>query len=64
MSQDEKLGALWQKSSGRGDYFTGQITIDGVTTKIVVFANKYRTEDKHPDWLILKSKPRADGDAA
>ncbi len=50
----EKLGALWQKSSARGDYFTG--TVNGV--KVVVFRNGYKQEEKHPDWIVYESKPK------
>lgn len=49
-----ELGALWIKSGPKGDYMTG--TINGV--KVVVFKNKNKREDKHPDWRVLKSVPR------
>ncbi len=53
-TKPEKLGALWQKSSAKGDYFTGEV--NGV--KVVVFANGYKQSDKHPDWIVYKSEPR------
>jgi uncharacterized protein (DUF736 family) len=53
---ENEIGALWKKSSANGDYFTG--TINGVN--VVVFPNKYKTETKHPDWRVLKAKPKAD----
>ena len=59
-NKDDKLGALWQKRKGEQDYFTGEVTINGVTTKLVVFANGFKESDKHPDWVIYKSQPRAD----
>jgi uncharacterized protein (DUF736 family) len=49
-----ELGALWEKSSSRGPYMTG--TINGV--KVVVFKNDRKSSEKHPDWRVLKSKPR------
>ena len=51
-----ELGALWMKTGAKGDYMTG--TISGV--KVVVFANKNKTESRHPDWRVLKSveKPK------
>lgn len=52
--KNEKIGALWQKSSDRGDYFSGEV--NGV--KVVVFANSYKTDEKQPDWLIYKSRPK------
>jgi uncharacterized protein (DUF736 family) len=57
-NKEDKLGALWQKSSDRGDYFSGQIEINGVKHDIVIFSNGYKEEEKHPDWIIYKSQPR------
>ena len=54
-NKDDKIGALWLKFSERGDYFTGEIN----GQKIVVFANGYKQTEKHPDWVIYKSKPKA-----
>lgn len=52
--KEDEIGALWVKSSANGDYLTG--TINGV--KVVVFANTYKTNEKHPDWRVYKSTPR------
>jgi uncharacterized protein (DUF736 family) len=49
-----ELGALWVKQSAKGEYMTG--TINGV--KVVVFRNSKKSEEKHPDWRVLKSQPR------
>lgn len=54
MDNTDKLGALWQRTSAKGDYFTGEIN----GTKVVIFANRFKTTDKHPDWIIYKSQPR------
>jgi uncharacterized protein (DUF736 family) len=50
----DELGALWEKSSARGDYMTG--TINGQA--VVVFRNDRKTSDKQPDWRVLKAKKR------
>lgn len=50
----DEIGALWKKTSAKGDYFTG--TVNG--ERIVVFANGNKANDKAPDFRILKSKPR------
>ena len=53
-----QLGALWNKESSKGQYMSGHITINEETINIVCFKNGYKKEDKHPDWIILKSKPK------
>lgn len=58
MNKDDKRGALWQRTGPKGDYFKGEITINGVSEQIVVFANGYKETDKHPDWVIYKSQPK------
>lgn len=51
----DELGALWEKSGPKGQYFTG--TVNGV--KVVVFKNHHKAEGSNaPDWRVLKSKPR------
>lgn len=49
----DELGALWVKSSAKGEYMTG--TINGQA--VVCFPN---TSDnpKAPQWRVMKSKPR------
>lgn len=49
-----ELGALWEKESPKGKYFTG--TIAG--QRVVVFRNDNKRNDKAPDWRVLKSQPR------
>lgn len=57
-NRDDKLGALWQKSSSKGDYFSGVLEINGEKHEIVVFANGFKEATNHPDWIVYKSKPR------
>lgn len=67
--QDEKIGALWSKSGGKGDYMTGNIEIkpeqmrelvnNGGKLQIVVFKNDRKTGNQ-PDWRILKAQPKGD----
>lgn len=52
-----EIGCLWEKSSAKGQYFTG--TING--EPVVVFAVK-STNPKAPNWRVLKAKPK-DGDS-
>lgn len=72
--QDEKVGALWTKTSARGEFFTGNIELkpeqiaelqaNGGKLAVVVFSNdKKPVGSKQPDWRILRAKPKADAPA-
>ena len=39
------IGALWTKQSIKGQYFSGDIDLDGKRTKIVIFANGFKNEN-------------------
>jgi len=48
-------GALWEKSSSRGTFFTVMIDVQPV----VVFKNDRKVDGSNaPDWRVLKAKPR------
>lgn len=52
-----KLGALWQKKDKNGQtYFSGKVGDNSV----VVFKNKNKNADKHPDWIIYESQPQGE----
>lgn len=53
-----EIGALWEKSGKKGPYMTG--TING--EHVVLFRNRNKRSDKSPDWRVLKSQPREQGD--
>jgi hypothetical protein len=56
-----ELGALWEKEGGKGKYMTG--TINGVA--VVVFRNtRAENNAKAPQWRVLKSQPREQGNPA
>lgn len=67
--QDEKVGALWAKSSSRGEFMTGNIEMtpeqiaelqaNGGKMSVVVFRNERKT-GKQPDWAMFKARPRAE----
>lgn len=52
-----QLGGLWVNESKSGTkYMTGYLG----NLKIMVFRNNYKSEDKHPDYVMyLTEKPRA-----
>lgn len=55
-SEKEKLGALWTKKFDDGrEVWSGLVTIGGVETRIDVWPNSYKKEQKHPDFLIYKN---------
>jgi uncharacterized protein (DUF736 family) len=54
---DDELGALWIKTSARGEYMTG--TING--QPVVLFRNDRKAAGSNqPDWRVLKSKPKGE----
>ena len=57
MSKMEKLGALWMKQTRNGaTYFSGKFG----EQRIVVFKNRDKKTDKHPDFVIYKSEPQGE----
>jgi hypothetical protein len=55
---EKSIGGLWVKDSNKGKFFSGVIEIDGKRTSIVVFKNKFKEEEKHPDYKIFLSRPK------
>lgn len=60
-SSDQKIGALWIKEQrGGGEYMSGELEIDGVKRRIVVFRNSYRTDaNRQPHYIIYRDQPPA-----
>lgn len=57
MEKQTEHGALWIKTSVKGEYMTGNITIGNQTVKVVAFKNTNKKNPNEPDWRILESKP-------
>ena len=56
MNDLEEIGALWSKRDKNDEPFlSGQIEVNGEKKKILVFKNKHRKEDKHPNYRIFLS---------
>ncbi len=54
-SNDDELGALWEKHGAQGPYMTGKVA----GQPVVVFLNKHWTEgSKAPKWRVLKPQPK------
>ena len=55
--EQRKFGALWIKNNDRGEFMTGEITVNGKIVKIVCFRHTHKVENpKAPDWDILTAK--------
>ena len=60
MEKQEELGKLWKKTSIKGnEYFIGKITIDGKTTRIVIF-KIMSADDGAPFLKIVQSRYESD----
>ncbi len=59
----QDIGALWERTTNSGEtYFSGKITVNGTTVEIVVFTNKYASEnEKAPTHRIYPSTRPAAG---
>ena len=60
--QQRELGALWKKQSPTQKYLSGHVKIDDgmggeETVQLIIFANKNKQKDNHPDFRIYKSQP-------
>ncbi len=55
-----EIGALWRQESKDGmKYLRGTM---GSKAKLLVFANKYKKEERHPDFLVYVQKKEKDQD--
>ena len=59
---NREVGALWRKESATQKYFSGHIRLEDEfgeeqTLQVVIFRNKHKQKDNHPDFRIYKSKP-------
>jgi hypothetical protein len=60
--QERELGALWKKESTTQKYLSGHVKVDDgmggeETLQLIIFANKHKQKDNHPDFRIYKSTP-------
>ena len=54
-----EIGALWKKEGRDQNYYSGYVKIDGKEQEVICFANKHKTEDKHPDIRVYISEPKS-----
>ena len=62
-----EIGAFWTRDSAKGKYLSGSIEVDelGVKKKIkvVMFPNRYKDNDKKPDYVLYVSKDAESSDS-
>jgi len=52
MAKSEKIGALWIHEKKGLKYLAGTVEVGGEKIQVFVFKNKYKKNDKHPDYII------------
>jgi uncharacterized protein (DUF736 family) len=63
MVNKRKIGALWSKKASEGkEYFTGVISDLRGEIQIVVFRNDKKQNENQPDYDILLSEPKEEGE--
>jgi hypothetical protein len=67
--KNRERGALWKKQGKSQNYLTGVIkSLDDmgqeVKNKVIVFANKNKTSENAPDFIIYESKDMNQSDGA
>ena len=65
--QKREIGALWRREGKNQNYLSGKITIgefeNEKTFQVVVFTNKYKKQENHPDFRIYEDRPRSEESA-
>lgn len=61
--QKREIGALWKRKSASQSYLSGHIDVSKADAflgdsklKFVVFSNRYKEKDSHPDYRVYLSK--------
>ena len=59
---EREVGALWKKQSSTQKFLSGHIKVDDgmggeEVLQVVIFNNKHKQKDNHPDFRIYKSLP-------
>lgn len=54
---EKSIGALWVQTGEKGEYWTGNIEINGTKQNVIVFKNNYK-KDNQPDFRIFEKKQK------
>ena len=55
---EREIGALWKRESPNQKYLTGKLKVDGVEKNVVIFSNKNKQKETHPDFRVYLSRDR------
>ena len=62
--QKRECGALWKKESPTQKYYSGHVKVDDngeeKLVRVVVFSNRHKTKDNHPDMRIYTVEDKTD----
>jgi hypothetical protein len=62
--QRRECGALWKKESPTQKYYSGHVKVDDngeeKMVRVVVFSNRHKTKDNHPDMRIYTVEDRVE----
>ena len=66
-SDQIEIGALWKKAGKSQKFLAGNIDLKplGIDKQvpIVIFTNKFKQKDTHPDYRVYLSKPKPQAEA-
>jgi uncharacterized protein (DUF736 family) len=61
-SDQVELGALWRKQGQAQKFLSGNLDLTAIgidkQVPVVIFTNKFKQKDTHPDYRIFLSKPK------
>lgn len=55
-TKEDERGTIYENTSASGTPYL-KLTIKG--EKFIAYRNKFKEEDRHPDWKVYVDKPRA-----
>lgn len=59
-SKEDEAGTIYENTSKAGEVYL-RMTING--QRFLAYRNKFKEQDRHPDWKVYIDKPREGGAA-
>jgi uncharacterized protein (DUF736 family) len=67
-SDQTEIGALWKKQGKAQKFLSGNLDLSAIginkQVPVVIFTNKFKQKDTHPDYRVFLSKPKPQAGAA